>query len=139
MASVDELILQHYPSDARIISMLAGSSFEKLLAADAPRQFENVDVMIVQAHLGVSENGAVWITEEAMGDRVLPFICEHLVVLLHQDKIVPTLQEAYIQIGQADYEYGTFIAGPSKTADIEQSLVLGAHGPKTMTVLLLPS
>jgi L-lactate utilization protein LutC len=37
----------------------------------------------------------------------------------------------------ADYGFATFIAGPSKTADIEQSLVLGAHGPRSMTVFLL--
>jgi L-lactate dehydrogenase complex protein LldG len=42
-----------------------------------------------------------------------------------------------IFIGNATYGFGAFIAGPSKTADIEQSLVLGAHGPKTMTVFLL--
>ena len=47
------------------------------------------------------------------------------------------MHEAYDLIGDKDYGFATFIAGPSKTADIEQSLVLGAHGPKTMTVFLL--
>lgn len=37
----------------------------------------------------------------------------------------------------AAYGFSTFIAGPSKTADIEQSLVLGAHGPISLTVFLL--
>jgi L-lactate dehydrogenase complex protein LldG len=53
------------------------------------------------------------------------------------DAIVPTLHEAYEKISDNAYGFGVFIAGPSKTADIEQSLVLGAHGPKTMTVFIL--
>ncbi|RYZ34568.1 MAG: hypothetical protein EOP49_34380, partial [Sphingobacteriales bacterium] len=51
-------------------------------------------------------------------------------------RLVSTMQEAYERIGYAAYSFGVFIAGPSKTADIEQSLVLGAHGPKSMTVLI---
>jgi L-lactate dehydrogenase complex protein LldG len=47
------------------------------------------------------------------------------------------MHDAYKRIGLAPYTYGAFIAGPSKTADIEQSLVLGAHGPKSMTVFIL--
>jgi L-lactate dehydrogenase complex protein LldG len=60
-------------------------------------------------------------------------------VVVAANEIVPTLHEAYEKIGDAGYGFGVFIAGPSKTADIEQSLVLGAHGPKTMTVFLLTS
>jgi L-lactate dehydrogenase complex protein LldG len=47
------------------------------------------------------------------------------------------MQHAYERIGSLNQNFGTFIAGPSKTADIEQSLVLGAHGPKTLTVFLI--
>ncbi|MNW08326.1 Lactate utilization protein C [compost metagenome] len=47
------------------------------------------------------------------------------------------MHEAYQKIADSVYGFGTFIAGPSKTADIEQSLVLGAHGPKNMTVFIL--
>jgi L-lactate dehydrogenase complex protein LldG len=69
--------------------------------------------------------------------RVLPFICQHLAVLLQKKDLVSSMHEAYDVIGNADYGFGVFIAGPSKTADIEQSLVLGAHGPKSMTVFLI--
>jgi len=47
------------------------------------------------------------------------------------------MHHAYDRIGDADYGFGLFLAGPSKTADIEQSLVLGAHGSRSMTVFLV--
>ncbi len=102
-----------------------------------PHLLENVKLAILKGHFGVTENGAVWVTDDQMGDRALPFICEHLAVIVQSDSLVNTMHDAYEKIGQAEYNFGTFIAGPSKTADIEQSLVLGAHGPKTMTVFLL--
>ncbi|MGZ3755769.1 MAG: LutC/YkgG family protein, partial [Mucilaginibacter sp.] len=102
-----------------------------------PHSFQDVELGIIRAHLGVAENGAVWIKEDLVNHRVLPFICQHLAIVLNRQSIVPTMHEAYEKIGAEDYGYGTFIAGPSKTADIEQSLVLGAHGSRTMTVFLM--
>lgn len=71
-----------------------------------------------------------------MVKRVLPFIAQNLVIVLGISDIVPTMHEAYARIDVRDSGYGVFIAGPSKTADIEQSLVIGAHGPRSMTVVL---
>jgi L-lactate dehydrogenase complex protein LldG len=102
-----------------------------------PHSLENVDLAILKAHFGVAENGACWITEDRMIERVLPFIAQHLALVIHRKDIVPHMHAAYDRIGEAAYGFGTFIAGPSKTADIEQSLVLGAHGPRSMTVFLL--
>lgn len=105
-----------------------------------PHSLEDLDLAILSTSLAVAENGAVWITQqETAGLRVLPFIAIHLVVVLDANDIVPTMLEAYEQIGSDNYPFGVFIAGPSKTADIEQSLVLGAHGPKSMTVILQSS
>ena len=101
-----------------------------------PHELSDVDIAIIEAEFAVAENGSVWVTDQRMGLRALPFICQHLVVVVPAGNIVATMLEAYEKIGSADYSFGTFIAGPSKTADIEQSLVLGAHGPKTMTVFL---
>ncbi len=102
-----------------------------------PHTFQDVELSIINAHLGVSENGAVWVKDDLLNHRVLPFICQHLAIILNKQNIVPTMHEAYENIGLENYGYGTFIAGPSKTADIEQSLVLGAHGSRSMTVFLM--
>jgi L-lactate dehydrogenase complex protein LldG len=103
----------------------------------SPQSLHNVDYAVIETELAVAENGAVWVTEQQMGTRVLPFICQHLVIIANARDIVPTMHQAYEKIGSSGYGFGTFIAGPSKTADIEQSLVLGAHGARSMTVLLI--
>lgn len=97
----------------------------------------DVELAVINAHFGVAENGAVWLTEPLLLHRATPFIVQHLGVVLRATDLVPTMHDAYTRIGSAQYDFGVFVAGPSKTADIEQSLVLGAHGPKTMTVFLL--
>lgn len=110
-----------------------------------PHSLENIDVAVLRAHFGVAENGACWITEDRMIQRVVPFICQHLVLVIDKKDIVANMHEAYGLIRELEGRFqsagvdgfATFIAGPSKTADIEQSLVLGAHGPVSMTVFLL--
>ncbi|MGI4803819.1 MAG: LutC/YkgG family protein [Janthinobacterium lividum] len=102
-----------------------------------PHSLENIELLIMRAHFGVAENSAVWVTEDLMQQRAAPVICQHLAVIINAKDIVPTMHEAYQRIGAADYGFAAFIAGPSKTADIEQSLVLGAHGPRSMTLFVL--
>lgn len=102
---------------------------------DTPVQLNQLDVAIVKGHLGIAENACIWIPQE-IKERALYFIAEHLVVLLDKDRIVHNMHEAYEQITLNDYGFGVFISGPSKTADIEQALVIGAHGARSLTVVL---
>ena len=98
---------------------------------------ESIEKAYITGTLGVAENGAVWLQESKMINRLLPFICQHLVIVLDANKIVANMHEAYRQINVDKEGYGVFLAGPSKTADIEQSLVIGAHGARSLKVYLL--
>lgn len=98
---------------------------------------EQIEVTIIEGQLGVAENGAIWVDESSMGHRVLPFICQHLVIILREQSIVSNMHEAYGLIDVSKPGFGAFIAGPSKTADIEQSLVIGAHGARSLTVYIV--
>ena len=97
---------------------------------------ESVHQAYIETTVGVAENGAVWLYESQMKNRLLPFICQHLVICMSSKNIVPTMHEAYQQIDVFKEGYGVFLAGPSKTADIEQSLVIGAHGARSLTIYL---
>jgi L-lactate dehydrogenase complex protein LldG len=102
-----------------------------------PHQLETVDLAIIQGVFGVAENSAIWVPEERGGHRVLPFICQHLVLILNVSDLVPNMHDAYERLKVGESGFGAFIAGPSKTADIEQALVIGAHGARSLSVVLL--
>jgi L-lactate dehydrogenase complex protein LldG len=125
-------------TDMRVVTNITAIDDTAEMLIEHSGSLQDVELAIIKAHFGVAENGAVWITEDTLGgQRVLPFICQHLAVVLSANDIVVNMHVAYERIGDEAYGFGTFIAGPSKTADIEQSLVLGAHGARTMTVFLM--
>jgi L-lactate dehydrogenase complex protein LldG len=139
IVAVKAFINENYGVNSRIVTTVPElSDCLELYSADAdPHSFQDVEVAVIKAQFGVAENGAVWLTEQLMGQRILPFICQHLLVLVDEESIVSTMHEAYAKIGEDQYGFGAFIGGPSKTADIEQALVMGAHGPITMTVVIM--
>ena len=100
-------------------------------------QLESVHKAFIRGTVGVAENGSVWVYESQMINRLLPFICQHLVLIIEKNDIVATMHHAYEKIDSARDGFGVFIAGPSKTADIEQSLVIGAHGARSLVVYIL--
>ncbi|QKJ28891.1 LUD domain-containing protein [Mucilaginibacter mali] len=143
VGSYDEIaaiVKQNYTGGQRIITLipeLAEITTEVFAPQPAAHHLQDVELAVLKAHFGVAENGAVWVTEELLGHRALPFITQHLAVVVNAADIVPTMHQAYARNIDLSYGYGAFIAGPSKTADIEQSLVIGAHGSRSMTVFLM--
>ncbi len=110
-------------------TVAVGSETDKVL-------LEQIDVAVLSGAFVVAENAAVWLPEDNMLHRALPFIAQHLVLIVNRNTLVPNMHIAYQRIDKQGLTYGTFIAGPSKTADIEQSLVIGAHGARSLTVIL---
>jgi L-lactate dehydrogenase complex protein LldG len=142
VSSLDEVkayIAAHNPADKRKITTLPefADIAETEWTNDDPHSLQNVELAIVKAHFGVAENSGLWVTDAILGQRVSPFIPQYLSIIVNKKDILATMQQAYERIGDLDYGFGTFIAGPSKTADIEQSLVLGAHGARGLTVFLI--
>lgn len=114
-----------------------GETGEMITSLDPATSLEHIHMACIEGLLGVAENGAIWVEESKMHNRLLPFICQHLVLTLDAKKIVADMHQAYDQLTVNREGYGVFIAGPSKTADIEQSLVIGAHGARSMLVFLV--
>lgn len=137
ISACETLIRERFPEAVRVVSTVQGILASAEITADTiPHTLQDVDVAIVAGAFGVAENGAVWI-EDVLPARALPFIAQHLVLVLRERDIIGNMEDAYARIGNADYGYGVFISGPSKTADIEQSLVQGAHGPVSVMVILV--
>ncbi|MCL5129624.1 MULTISPECIES: LUD domain-containing protein [unclassified Algibacter] len=100
------------------------------------QDLEDLDILILESDLAVAENGAVWVSDKQLPMRALPFITKHLVVIVSKESIVPYMHQAYAKLSETSNDFGVFIAGPSKTADIEQSLVIGAQGALSFTLFL---
>ncbi|HEY1009660.1 MAG TPA: LUD domain-containing protein [Daejeonella sp.] len=136
---IKPLLSEHFDISRRTVTALPElSDVAELINTEVdPHSFDDVELAIIRARLAVAENGAVWLTESVMGQRIIPYICQHLAVVVTEDSLVSTMHDAYEKIASGDYGFGGFIGGPSKTADIEQALVLGAHGPLSMTIFLI--
>ena len=130
--NIEHILSEQYP-DA--VDFRKKENQKKYGAGCANEKLETLKSIILKGRFGVAENGAVWLDESNFPNRLIPFITEHLILLLPKKNLVSTMHEAYKLITKTDYDFGVFISGPSKTADIEQSLVYGAHGAKVFHIL----
>lgn len=139
--------LESYPPwvrAGRVVSAVPGLPGAEVPAgpSEDPHSFADVDLAVVRAEFGVAENGALWVSEADVPHRALYFLAQHLVAVVPATQIVADLHAAYDRIGRSREAIGVqswrgFIAGPSKTADIEQALVVGAHGPRSLLVCVV--
>jgi L-lactate dehydrogenase complex protein LldG len=131
-----------WSSGARVVATDAalarlGTGAWQAVSADAdPHTLADVSVAILCGAFGVAENGAVGLDGREARPRALPVLCERLILLLDVRSILPDMHAALARLpdGALAQHHFTFVAGPSKTADIEGALVLGAHGPRELAV-----
>lgn len=136
---LDSVIKELYPNAERIIADGSASNLGtvSITKKTDPHTLENVDLAIIKGAFGIAENGSVWILEDQFSIRILPFITNDLVIILSKKDLCLHMHDAYKIIADRERTFGLFISGPSKTADIEQCLVIGAQGAMSLTILLV--
>lgn len=135
-AEVAAAVRRLHPDAAAVASTVPEVDDTVGAVAD-PHDLAALDLFVAEGGPGVAENGAVWLDEASMPHRAAPFIAEHVVLVVAAGRIVETMHDAYARPEVGRTGFGVFVAGPSKTADIEQALVIGAHGPRSLTVLVV--
>jgi L-lactate dehydrogenase complex protein LldG len=125
-----------------LVLELAGKLNLPMLRTDGgydPCEMETCDVGFTACDALVAQTGSVLVTSRSAGGRALSVLPPHHVVIARRDQLVADLPAAFALLKA---KYGTnypsmisFITGPSRTGDIERILVLGAHGPKKLTIL----
>ena len=140
--NLDDIVRRAYPDAKIIASNLQGVTAQ--LNPDTVNEAQELaaaDVGVIQGDFGVAENACVWIPQ-TMKEKAICFASEFLVILLDKKNIVNNMHEAYERIEASkdyfqQYKFGTFISGPSKTADIESALVYGAQAARGVTIVLV--
>jgi L-lactate dehydrogenase complex protein LldG len=103
------------------------------------RELERCEVGVTECDALIAQTGSVLVTSASAGGRALSVLPPHHVVLARRDQLLPGLPEAFALIrqkhGAAYPSLISFLTGPSRTGDIERILVLGAHGPKRLTII----
>jgi L-lactate dehydrogenase complex protein LldG len=114
---------------------------------ETARGYETAELEACDAGLSlcealVAQTGSILVTSRHSGGRALSVLPPHHIVLARKNQLLPDLAAAFRQLREThapDYpSMISFITGPSRTGDIERILVLGAHGPKKLTVFILP-
>lgn len=138
---LDKTIKELYPDEEQIACNVESCTLGNFdaNAQDDPHNLKNIDLAIVKGNFAVAENGAVWMQNKENRHRSLYFVAQNIVIVLDEKEILNNMHEAYEKINFDEAGFGVFISGPSKTADIEQSLVIGAHGPKSGYVIFIKS
>jgi len=131
--ALTDAIVPHLPSSLELFRTDGG--YDKFA-------LETCDAGLTECECLVAQTGSVCVTARSSGGRALSVFPPHHLAVASRSQLEPDLTAAYELLARR-YPHGypsfvSFITGPSRTGDIERILVLGAHGPKWLTILLLP-
>ena len=132
-------VREHYQGVSNIATTLPelAELADFSLSVSDPHELEMLNLAIIKGDFGVAENAAIWVSEKHLPHRVLPMITQYLAIIIYKKDIITNMHRAYERVKINETGFGTFISGPSKTADIEQSLVIGAHGARGLVVYVM--
>lgn len=133
-------IREAYPEAKVIASNLPGIDAQKNPdEVEVAQDLDGTDLGVIEGGVACAENACVWVPMN-MKQKAICFISEFLVIIVSKKNIVSNMHDAYKALEQmgetSKYGFGTFISGPSKTADIEQSLAYGAQAACGVTIFL---
>ena len=128
-------------ASAAVVPFLAGvTGWEAARPTATPHEWEDVDLAIIRAECACAENAALLVTSSSLPERALAFLAQRILVLVPRDRLTGGFMAAQAELarrlaGGEALHHATWMSGPSKTADIEQTLVIGAHGVCALAVM----
>jgi hypothetical protein len=126
---------------AAAVPLLNGvSGWEAAKPTTTPHDWADVDLAIIRAELACAENAALLVSSESLPERALAFLAQRILVLVPRTRLIGGFIAAQAELarrlaGDEALHHATWMSGPSKTADIEQTLVIGAHGVCALAVM----
>lgn len=134
ISQVEELELD---SERRYSNLKGTPYFNTVSHVDIKQytQSDDLDVLIVKCKLSVVENGAVWLQDDGLSMRILPFLTKHLILVLDGMNLVSHMHEAYRRITKT--ENGIFISGSSKKENLYQSNLFANYNDVKFTIFVV--
>jgi L-lactate dehydrogenase complex protein LldG len=130
----------HHPLLDQIVPAL-GLETRYMEEHPGSQSLESCSLGVTACDALIAQTGSILLTARSAGGRALSVLPPHHLVIASADQLVPDLPAAFdllsARYGKKYPSLVTFITGPSRTGDIERILVLGAHGPKNLTVILI--
>lgn len=107
---------------------------------DLKDELFSIECGVLEADYGVANLGVMAVTSNSNQPRLLSLITKHCIMLVRKEKILANLSEVLKEVKKSNPDFLPsnilFIAGPSRTADIELQVVFGVHGPQKVYVIL---
>lgn len=128
--SVDEFVVQAKLSGAQVVRCTSSVEWEQ-----AKAEFINENATVVNAALGIAETGSV-VLRSIDTPSAASYICDHLVVCVPESSVVVYLHQGLALLKSQITRALHLMTGPSRTADVEQTIQIGAHGPRRLTILI---